>query len=125
MTAMDINYQLVPPSNHRADNADRSIKMFNNHFISGLCSVDGNFHFQFRERLIQQATISLNQIQQSRLHPHLAAHTHIYGEFDSNQIPLDPPGTRVVIHDRPKDWSSWATHGEPNWYILPAMEHYR
>ena len=40
MIYMNIKYQLVPPSNHRANNAERLIQTFNNHFIAGLCSVD-------------------------------------------------------------------------------------
>ena len=36
MTTMNIKYQLVPPSNHRANNAERAIQTFKNHFIAGL-----------------------------------------------------------------------------------------
>ena len=41
---MNIKYQLVPPSNHRANNTERVVKTFKNHFIAGLCSVDKDFH---------------------------------------------------------------------------------
>ena len=40
MTTVDIKYKLVPPSNHIANNAERSIQTFRNHFIAGLCSID-------------------------------------------------------------------------------------
>ena len=40
MTAMDIRYQLVPPSNHIADHSERAIRTFKNQFIVVLCSVD-------------------------------------------------------------------------------------
>ena len=40
MKTMNIKYKLVPPSNHRANNAERAIKTFKNHFIAGLCSID-------------------------------------------------------------------------------------
>ena len=40
METMDIKYQLVTPSKHRANNTERSTQTFKNHFISGLCSVD-------------------------------------------------------------------------------------
>ena len=46
MTTMNIKYQLVPPSNHRANNAERAIKNFRNHFIEEPCSVDKYFHLQ-------------------------------------------------------------------------------
>ena len=35
-TNMDITYQLVPPGNHKAKNAERAIKTFKKHFIAGL-----------------------------------------------------------------------------------------
>ena len=34
-------------------------------------------------------------------------------------------GKNVVAHNRPGGRASWALHGEPGWYIEPAMEHYR
>ena len=43
-TNMNIKYQLVSPSNHRANNAEKYIQTFKNHFIAGLCSVDKDFH---------------------------------------------------------------------------------
>ena len=62
MITMDIKYQLVPPSNHREKNAERSKQNFKNNFIAGTCSVDKNSNLQFWDRLIQQVTISLNFI---------------------------------------------------------------
>ena len=54
----------------------------------------------------------------------LSAYTHIFADFDYNRTPLSPPGTIIVIHNRPNDISSWAPHGEDDWYIVPSMEHY-
>ena len=84
MTTMNIKYQLLPPSNHRANNAERAIQTFKNHFIAGMCSVDKYFHLQFWDRILQQATISLNLLRQSRTLPHISAYTQIFGEFDFN-----------------------------------------
>ena len=38
-----IKYQLVPPFSHRRNAAERAIRTWKNHFITGLCSVDPNF----------------------------------------------------------------------------------
>ena len=46
MKTMKNNYQLVPPIKHRANNADRLIQIFINHFIAVLCSVDKYFHLR-------------------------------------------------------------------------------
>ena len=123
MITMDIKYQLVTPSNHRSNNAEMSIQTFKKNFISGICSVDKDFNLQLWDILLQQVTISINLLRQSRIHPYLSAHMHIFGELDYNRILLSPPGTRVVIHNSPNDIVSWEPHGESGWYIGPAMEH--
>ena len=111
MTTMEIKYQLVPPSNHRENNSERAINTFKNHFISVLCSVDIYLHLKLWDRLLQQATISINLLRQSRTLPNLSSYTHIFGELDYIHTPLSPPGTIIVIHNRKNDKLSWAPHG--------------
>ena len=106
MKTMYIKYQFPPPSNHRANNAERSIQTFKNYFIAGLLSVYKNFQLQLWERLLHQATISINLLQQSIIHPQLSAYMHIFGEFDYNHTTIYPPGTRVGIHNRTNDRAS-------------------
>ena len=77
ITTMHTKYQLVPPINHRANNAERVIQTFKNHFIAGMCSIDKYFHLKLWERLLQQATTSLNLIRQSRTLPHISAYTPV------------------------------------------------
>ena len=40
-------------------------------------------------------------------------------------MPLAPPGTKIIIHNKPAIRGSWATHGYEGWYIGPASNHYR
>jgi hypothetical protein len=42
-----IDYQLATPHIHQRNNAERVIQTFKNHFISGICSVDPNFHSSY------------------------------------------------------------------------------
>ena len=125
MTTMDIKYQLVTPSNHRSNSSDRLIYTFKNQLIVVICSVDADFHLQLWYRMLQQATISLNLLQQSSLHPHLSIYTHIHGGFDYNRTPISPQGKKLVIHNRPNNRASWEPHGGIGWYIGPSMEYYR
>jgi hypothetical protein len=69
--------------------------------------------------------ITLNLLRQSRLNPKLSAHAQLNGLFDYNDTPLAPPGTRVIIHEKPDKRGSWAPHGQNGWYVGQAMEHYR
>ena len=79
MTSMNINYQLVPPSNHRSNNTERAIHDLRYYFIEGLCSADKDFHMQLWYRILQQETIIINMIIQPRTLPHLSAYTQIFG----------------------------------------------
>ena len=112
MKTMEIKYQLVPPGNHRENNAERAILTFKNHFIAVLYSIDKDFHLQLWDILIQQSKISLNLIRHSILHSHQSAYMHIFLGFNYNRTPLSSPGTRIVIHNRPNDRSPWEPHGE-------------
>ena len=125
MNSMNIKYQLVPPSNHREKNAERTIQSFKIHLIVVLCSIDKDFNLQLWGILLKQAKIILNMIRQSRTLTHLSVYTHIFGEFYFNRTPLAPHRTQVVIHNRPNDRASWIPHGEDGWYIGPSMECYR
>jgi hypothetical protein len=38
---------------------------------------------------------------------------------------MAPPGTRIIDHETPGRKRTWAPHGQYDWYIGPALEHYR
>ena len=38
---------------------------------------------------------------------------------------MNPPGTRIIAHDKPDSQPSWVPHGQPGWDLGPAMEDYR
>jgi hypothetical protein len=121
----DIQFQLVPPHVHRQNAAERAIHMFKNHFVAMLCSTDTQLPIHLWDRLIPQAVITLNLLRQSRINPKLLAHAQLNGLFDYNKTPLAPPGTKVIIHEKPDHHGSWSLHGLNGWYVGPAMEHYR
>lgn len=120
-----VNYQLVPPHVHRRNAAERAIQTFKAHFIAGLCSTDPAFPANQWDRLLPQATLTLNLLRNSRVNPKLSAHAAIYGIHDFNKCPLAPPGTRVIIHEKTDNRGTWSPHGTDAWYIGPSLEHYR
>ena len=61
----------------------------------------------------------------SRRNPKMSAYMASEGAFDYKKTPLAPPGTKVVIHEKPDKQASWAAHGVDGWYLVPAVEHYR
>jgi hypothetical protein len=77
------------------------------------------------DRLLPQAEITLNLLRESRLHPQLSAAAHFHGLIDYNKTAFGPPGCKIIAHEKPVQRRTWAAHGQPGWYIGPAMHHYR
>ena len=125
LTAEHVEYQLVPPHIHRRNSAEHAIQTFKNHFITGLASTDPNFPLSNWCRLLPQAELTLNLLRPSRLNPKLSAYAQLEGTFDFNRTPLAPPGTRVIVHEKPTQQRTWAPHGIDGWYVGPALDHYQ
>ena len=121
----DITFQLTPPNIHRRNAAERAIQTWKNHFISGLCSTHPLFPMHLWDRLIEQANMTLNMMRTCRVHPQLSAYEALFGTFDFNSTPLDPPGCKVLILQHPSMRASWDARAKDAWYVGPAMEHYR
>ena len=120
-----IRFQRVPPKEHRVNAAERAIRTFKNHFVSILCTVDAKFPLTEWDRLLPQATLTLNLLRSSRIHPSLSAHASLFGNFDYNRTPLAPPGTKIVAHTSSESRTPYGEHGKVGWYIGPSLEHYR
>ena len=118
-------YQLTPPHIHRRNAAERVIRTFKNHFISGLCSVDNNFSLHLWCRLLDQAELTLKILRTSRINPNLSAHEQLHGIHDFNATPLVPPGTKCIAHEKSSQRGTWAPHVQHGWYVGAAPEHYR
>lgn len=118
-------FQLTPPGMHRINAAERAIRTWKNHFISGLCTVDPKFPLTQWPELIPQGVITLNIVRPCRVNPSLSAYHYVWGAYDFNKTPLAPPGTKIVAHNKLDRRGSWAPHGEEGWYVGPAMDHYR
>jgi hypothetical protein len=125
MATENIAFQLVPPGVHRANTAERAIRTFKNHFISGLCTTDPKFPLHLWDRLVPQALITLNLLRASRINPNLSAYAQVFGQYNFSAHPLAPPGTHFLIHEKPHNRASWAPHALDAWYLGPALNHYR
>lgn len=125
MTAKNIQIQLVPPGNHRANAAERAIRTFKNHFIAGLATADPEFPLHLWDRLIPQCELTLNLLCASRISPKLSAWAQVHVQYSYNATPLAPPGCHVMAHVKPGARESWAPHAVDAWYLGPATDHYR
>jgi hypothetical protein len=86
--------------------------------------VDPTFPLKLWDKLLPQATITLNLLQKSRINPRMSAYAQLNGHFDFNKTHLAPPGTRIIAHKKPDQRASWDPHGLDGYYLGPALDHY-
>jgi hypothetical protein len=125
LVASDIDFQLAPPHIHQRNAAERAIRTFKNHLIAGLCYTYPAFPLNLWDKLLPRCLVTLNLLRRSCINPQLSAQAHINGPFDFNRTPLAPPGTKVLIHEKPSTRGTWAPHDVEGWYLGPAQRHYR
>jgi hypothetical protein len=101
MVEEHINFQLVTPGLHRRNAAERAIRTLKNHFIAGLCTTAADFPLTLWDQLLPQALMTLNLLRTLQINPRLLAWSQVHEPFDFNRTPLAPPGTRVLVHEKP------------------------
>jgi hypothetical protein len=122
----NINFQYVPPGNHRANKAERAIRDMKNHLIAMLATANPDCPIYLWDEFIPQANITINLLRPYQPNPTISAYEGMHGKtFDFMANPLAPCGTRVVTFDSPSTRSSWAVHGVKGFYLGPALQHYR
>ena len=120
-----VDFQLVPPHLHRPNATKRAIQTYKDHLAAGLSSCDPNLPLHLWDRLILNATLTLNLLRPSCLNSRLSAEAQLNGAFDYSHTTLAHPGTRVVVYKSPGDRCTWSPHGVECWYLGPAPDHYR
>lgn len=93
--------------------------------ITILCGADVKFPLHLWDRLLPQATTSLNLLRNSRLNPRLSAKEHLNRTFDYSRTPMAPLGTGIILHEKPNQHHTWAPHSLDGWYTGYAPKHYR
>jgi hypothetical protein len=89
-----IHFQCVPPNNHRANKAERSIRTGKNHFLSVLSSAHITFPPDRWCDLLPATELILNTMRHSALDPSLSAWHGLHGspvDFSAQQHPAPRP----------------------------------
>jgi len=68
--------------------------------------------------------LMLNLLQGSHISPNLSTWAQVYGNYDFNRTPITPPGIKVLVHEKPKNQTTWAPHAIKGWYVGPALQLY-
>ena len=125
MREVNEKIQLVPPHIHRINSAEQAIRNFKEHFISRLASTHKEFPLHLWCQLLPHASLTLNLLRKLHMNPKLSGYAQLHGEFNYNATPLDPPGTQIIVHEKPTVRETLSEHGVKGWYLGPSMEHYR
>jgi hypothetical protein len=96
-----------------------------NHSIATLCTINLHFPMTKWDPFLPQAILSLNFLCSSRIHPWLLAHDSLFGNYDSNRVPIAPPGTKIVAHVAAEARTTFGQQGKVGWHTGPSPEHYR
>ena len=120
-----VTFQLVPPHLHRTNAAGHAIATYKDHIISGISSCDPSLPFHLWDRLISQATPTLNLLRPSRINPCISIKSHLNGDFGFNCRALAPPSTKVLVFEAPGVCHTWSPHGVTSRYVSSTHEHYR
>jgi hypothetical protein len=119
-----MEYELVPPSNHRRNQAERAIQTFKAHFISILASVGDKFPLSLWCHLLEPAELTLNLLRQSKSTPQISAFAHVHGHHDYMKKPFAPLGCAVQVHTKPDDRHTWDARADSGFNLGTSMEHH-
>jgi hypothetical protein len=87
-----MTYQLVPPHDHRRNQAEKTIQTFKDHFVSILCGTDSSFPLHLWDRLLSQAEHTLNMLRTAQMLKTILAYTYLYGQHGYNSNSFAPLG---------------------------------
>ena len=125
ITRNGMKYELVPPGNHRHNQAKHAIQTFKAHFISILAGVDDKFPLSLWCQLLEPAELTLNLLRQSRITPYISAYAHVHGPHDYMRKPMAPLGCAIQAQVKPDDRRTWETRSESGFNLGTSMEHHR
>jgi hypothetical protein len=120
-----MDYKLVPPGQHRLNQAERAIQTFKAHFISILAGIDNKFPLLLWCHLLKPTELTSNLLRQSRVAPKILAFVHVHGTHDYMQKLFAPIGCVVQTHVKPDNLLSWDTRSEPGFNLGTSMEHHQ
>ncbi len=121
----NMQYQLVPPHDHRRNIAEKAIQVLKAHFICILCGADKAFPLHLWDRLIGQAEHTLNMLRTSRMTPSVSAYAYLWGKHNYIANPFAPLGCKVEAHVTPSIQETWSPYTASGFYVGNAWEHYR
>ena len=116
--------QYSAPGRHCAP-AEKAVQTYKACFKSTTASLPPEFPIAYWCRLLPQIDLSVNIVRACRQNPKLSAWAATEGDFHFDSTPIAPPGTAMLMYERPENRSSFGHNAKKAWYIGPCLDHYR
>ena len=121
----NMEWELVPPHNHRRLIAEQAIQTAKAHLIANILGCDPTFPMREWHRLMPHIEMTLNMLRASNVRPMISAHSYVHGIHDYNKMPLAPIGCATQCFASPNQRKSFGAHSIDSWYIGTSPDHYR
>ena len=118
-------FQYTPPDMHRTNPAERAIQTWKSCMKSCMASLPPNFPMAYWCRLSDQVNFAVNIVRKCLRNPLLSAWAAMEGEYHFDATPIAPPGSEMMIHEKPNRRRTWSHNAKKAWYIGPCPHHYR
>jgi hypothetical protein len=116
-----IEFDLVPPGNHKRNQAEQAIQTFKAHFIAILAGVDDKFPLSLWCHLLEPTELTLNLLRQSKVVPKISAFAHNHGHHDYMKKPFDPLGCAIKAHVKPDNCRTWDARSDSGYSLGTSM----
>ena len=121
-----VQVQYVPPGQHRANRAERAIRIVKDLLVSMLCTAAPSCPIQLWDKSLEQLNVIVNLYRPYGPNPKVSAWLGLMGKpYDFRAHPLAPFGSRLLFHVPASSRKGWAPHGKVGIYLSPAWKHYR
>lgn len=123
--AEGLDWELVPPTNHRRLIAERAIQTAKGHVIANVLGCDESYPVREWHRLIPQMELTLNMLRPSNMRPTISAYNYVYGVHDYNKMPIAPLGCKTQCFVDPDNRRLFGAHSVDSHYLGHSSDHYQ
>jgi len=99
----EVDFQIVPPDQHRCNAAECAIRTFKNNLLTSLETCVPSLPIKEWDRILDQCGLTLNLLRNSQVNPNLSAWAYLFDNYNFNKVPLVTPDTKVLVHNKPSN----------------------
>ena len=125
LQAKNTQHRYTPPYSNRTNPSERALQTYKSCVKSTMTSLPPTFPIAYWCRLLPQIDFSVNIVRKCRQNPLLSEWAFMEGEFHFNATPIAPPGSEMLMHEKPNRRKTFGFNTKKAWYIAPCFKHYQ